>query len=72
MAIEVKVGSVNLTPAIQAQINKDIWLRANSDEVSSVEWMFYPSSVTGKGGPSAPLMQELIDNNIPFWAPTLG
>ncbi len=56
---EAKYGYVSLTQFIQAQIEKDAYL-LQEGAVKSVEWHFYVSQVTGAGGPSAPLLEELL------------
>lgn len=56
--IESKVGYTSLTKSIASQIEKDQWLVKNGD-VSSVEWEFSRSEVTGRAGPSGPLAAAL-------------
>ncbi len=58
---EAKYGYVSLTQFVQQQIAKDIWLLQNNAAVKAVEWHFYQSVATGKGGPSGPLLEALID-----------
>jgi hypothetical protein len=66
-AIEVKVGYTSLTQSVQTQIAKDEWLVANKpDEVTSVQWVFEPSAVTGQVGPSGPLTTALGKAGIPW------
>ena len=55
---EAKYGYASLTEFVQNQINKDAFL-LESGKVKSVEWHFYTSSITGKIGPSGPLLEEL-------------
>ena len=56
---EAKYGYACLTDFIQSQIDKDAYL-LNSGIVDAVEWHFFVSQTTGIGGPSAPLLEELI------------
>ena len=58
-AREAKYGYQGLSKFIQNEINKDAWLLKNG-YVKSVEWHFYVSQITSKGGPSAPLLKELL------------
>jgi hypothetical protein len=58
-AREAKYGYQSLSQFIQQEINKDYWLLKNG-YVKSVEWHFYVSKITGKGGPSGPLLKELL------------
>jgi hypothetical protein len=41
------------------QIAKDVWLLNNRD-VNQVAWHFFQSPVTGRIGPSDPLLQKLL------------
>lgn len=59
VAREAKYGYQGLSQFIQQEINKDAWL-LNNGYIKSVEWHFYVSRVTGKGGPSGPLLKELL------------
>ena len=59
VAREIKYGYQSLSSFIQQEINKDSYL-LKSRAVKSVEWHFYVSKTTGKGGPSAPLLKELL------------
>lgn len=56
---EATYGYVSLTQFVQAQIEKDAYL-LQEGRVKVVEWHFYVSQITGKGGPSAPLLEELL------------
>jgi hypothetical protein len=58
VANEAKVGYTTLTKSIQTQIAKDAELLAKRD-IEAVVWNFFKSPVTGKGGPSAPLIDAL-------------
>lgn len=61
---EVKYGYVSLSSFVQSEITRDAWLKANNCLVKSVEWHFYVSQTTGKGGPSEPLLKALFDAGI--------
>ncbi|MBQ7513587.1 MAG: RHS repeat-associated core domain-containing protein [Prevotella sp.] len=63
VAHESKVGYQSLTKGIKAQIQKDAELIKN-ENVKGATWHFFESPVTGKGGPSKPLMDELKKNDI--------
>jgi RHS repeat-associated protein len=63
VANESKVGYVTLNKAVQLQIEKDASLLVNK-EVTGVTWHFFKSPVTGAGGPSLPLVQELQNAGI--------
>lgn len=56
---EAKYGYVSLTDFILRQIEKDFYL-LSSGQVDKVEWHFYLSQLTGKGGPSRELLHELL------------
>ena len=58
-AREVKYGYQGLSQFIQQEINKDYYLLRNGF-VNKVEWHFFRSQITSKGGPSAPLLNELL------------
>jgi filamentous hemagglutinin len=58
IANESKVGYQSLTPGIQLQVMQ-------TQQVEGAVWNFYRSPVTGKIGPSGPLSDFLIQNNIP-------
>jgi filamentous hemagglutinin len=64
IANESKVGYQSLTPGIQLQVMKDVELM-QTQQVEGAVWNFYRSPVTGKIGPSGPLSDFLIQNNIP-------
>ena len=63
VAYESKVGYASLTPRLQLQIEKDAEL-LNSGRVAGYEWHFFQSPVTGRLGPSQPLLNELQRNGI--------
>ncbi len=52
-----------MSSAIQKQINKDAWL-LKTGKVKSVEWHFYWSKVSQTGGPSGPLLKELLKHGL--------
>ena len=62
-AHESKVGYTTLTKSIQKQIAKDIELMSKK-EIKSSTWHFFKSPVTGKGGASQPLLNELQNKGI--------
>jgi hypothetical protein len=62
-AYESKVGYVSLTDSISLQVSKDVEL-LTTGSVSSVNWVFFPSPVSGSFGPSGPLYNLLIQNGI--------
>jgi hypothetical protein len=59
VAHESKVGYTSLTKFVSTQIAKDSWLLTN-DKVNQVVWHFFQSPVTGRIGPSDPLLQKLL------------
>lgn len=60
LAIESKVGRTSLTRATRQQIQRDVELMNDRlSGVSSVEWHFGTSPITGRGGPTGPLEAEL-------------
>ena len=63
IAHESKVGYQSLTKEIRIQIQKDVELMKKGD-ISDATWHFFESPITGKGGPSKPLMNELKKNGI--------
>ena len=63
IAREAKYGYQGLSQFIQDEINKDAWL-LKTGRVKAVEWHFYLSQVTSKGGPSAPLLKELLEKGF--------
>lgn len=63
VAHESKVGYQSSTNRIKTQIQKDAEL-IKTKKISGATWHFYQSPVTGKGGPSKPLMDELKKNDI--------
>jgi len=62
-AAESKYGYASLSKFIQSEIDRDIYLR-NMEVVDNIEWHFYVSNITGKGGPSEALKNKLIENRI--------
>ena len=63
VAHESKVGYQSLTKRIKSQIQKDAEL-IETKEIDGSTWHFFESPVTGKDGPSKPLMDELKKNDI--------
>ncbi|MBC7251338.1 MAG: hypothetical protein H5T62_13755 [Anaerolineae bacterium] len=63
VAHESKVGYTTLTQSVQRQIAKDVELMA-AREIKGSVWHFFTSPVTGRGGPSAPLIQALEEAGI--------
>lgn len=62
-AHESKVGYASLTKFVRSQIAKDAEL-LGSGMLESSTWHFFRSPITGKVGPSGPLMKELHKNGI--------
>ena len=60
---EAKYGYQGLSQFIQTEIARDAWL-LETKQVKAVEWHFYVSQITGKGGPSGPLLQALLEAGI--------
>jgi RHS repeat-associated protein len=60
---EAKYGYQGLSQFIQTEIARDSWL-LQQGKVNVVEWHFYISQVTGKGGPTGPLLKALLDAGI--------
>jgi len=65
VAYESKVGYVPLTDFVKKQVLKDAELLADK-KVGAVEWNFYRSGITGKIGPSQPLLDFLKQNGIKY------
>ncbi|WP_375762805.1 hypothetical protein [Apibacter muscae] len=65
VAHESKVGYTSLTRDIQKQIAKDVEL-INAGKINSSTWHFFKSPVTGQGGASKPLLQELTSKGINY------
>lgn len=63
VANESKVGYTTLTKDVTRQIAKDVELM-QSGEIKNAVWHFFTSPVTGKGGASQPLLDELSKNGI--------
>jgi RHS repeat-associated protein len=60
LAIESKVGRTSLTKATRQQIQRDVELMNDPlGGVTSVEWQFGTSPITGRGGPTGPLEAAL-------------
>jgi hypothetical protein len=63
--IEVKTGRVPLTQTTSKQVSKDVAaMSENSDEIVETVWEFFPSPVTGQGGPTGPLRSLLESEGI--------
>jgi RHS repeat-associated protein len=60
---EAKYGYQGLSEFIKTEIARDAWL-LETGRVKAVEWHFYVSQVTGKGGPSGPLLEALLEAGI--------
>lgn len=63
MAYESKVGYTRLTLDTSLQVAKDVELMITG-MVDSASWVFFPSPITGVGGPSGPLFDLLTQNGI--------
>ena len=63
VANKSKVGYTSLTKDITTQIAKDAEL-ISKGKVEGAVWHFFQSPVTGKGGASQPLLDELAKNGI--------
>ena len=67
-AIEVKVGRVGLggpLSQIRKQVRKDLEILGDPDyRVKSLEWEFFVSPITGKGGPTSNLRKYLAKMGI--------
>jgi RHS repeat-associated protein len=63
VANEAKVGYQSLNAVNRLQLSKDAEL-LDMNRVDSVTWHFYESPVTGKIGPSQPLLDALDQNDI--------
>ncbi len=59
IAQESKVGYNSLTDSVKTQALKDIELLNTNKNIKGVEWHFFKSGTTGKGGPSGPLKSYL-------------
>ena len=60
---EAKYGYQGLSSTIKKEIQKDAWL-LKTKKVAKVQWHFYWSAVSKSGGPSGPLLKELINNGF--------
>jgi hypothetical protein len=58
ISIESKVGRTALDARVRQELARDWWLRRQG-QVDRVVWEFSPSDVTGKVGPSKPLLEML-------------
>jgi hypothetical protein len=67
VAHESKVGYVPLTDFVKKQILKDAELMNDAESgVEAVKWHFYRSAITGKIGPSQPLLDFLTEHGIEY------
>ena len=60
---EAKYGYQGLSEFIKTEIARDAWL-LETGKIKVVEWHFYVSQITGKGGPSGPLLEALLKAGI--------
>ena len=60
---ESKYGRASLSEFIKTEIKRDSILLKNK-QVDSVEWHFFVSETTGKGGPTKPLLEALLEAGI--------
>jgi hypothetical protein len=58
VGIESKVGRTALDSRVRQELARDWWLRRQG-QVDRIRWEFTPSSATGAGGPTEPLLQKL-------------
>lgn len=65
VAYESKVGYVPLTDFVKKQVLKDAEL-ISKGEIDAAEWNFYRSGITGKIGPSQPLLDFLNQHGIKY------
>ena len=65
VAHESKVGYTSLTKDIRLQIAKDVEL-LQTKQISGSTWHFFQSPVTGRTGPSKPLLDALQQNGIHY------
>lgn len=65
IAHESKVGYTTLTSFVKKQILKDAGL-IRTGEIDGACWHFFTSGITEKGGPSQPLIDFLLKNNIQY------
>jgi hypothetical protein len=63
IANESKVGYTTLTDSTRLQIFKDVYL-FGAGKVDAVNWHFFVSPITGEGGPSQPLQEQLTYHGI--------
>ena len=71
VAHESKVGYTTATDFVKKQIRKDAELISSGD-IEGARWHFFTSGVTGKVGPSQPLIDYLQEYNIPITIHTGG
>jgi RHS repeat-associated protein len=64
-SIEAKLGRTGVTRRTRQEVQRDVELRRDG-KVSSLEWVFGTSPVTGKVGPTRPLADLLDANDIPW------
>ena len=57
---ESKYGRASLSEFIKTEIKRDSYL-LESGAVNSVEWHFFVSETTGKGGPTKHLLEALLE-----------
>ena len=60
---EVKYGYASFSQFVQTEVQRDAYL-LQTGQVSSVEWHFFVSQITGKGGASGPLIEALKEAGI--------
>lgn len=63
IANESKVGYTSLTQHVRLQVLKDVELM-QTQRIQGATWHFFPSPVTGLGGPSQPLVDLLRQSKI--------
>lgn len=65
VAHESKVGYKSLTSGIRRQIESDAYL-VETGQIEAAHWHFFASDVTGKIGPSKPLLDFLDEKGIQY------
>lgn len=65
VAREAKVGAQRLSSRIEAQIAKDVRLRADG-EIDELEWHFFPSEASRKIADDQALFDRLTEAGIPY------
>lgn len=58
VGIESKVRRTSLDSRVRRELARDWWLRRQG-QVDRIQWEFTPSSTTGAGGPTQPLLEKL-------------